>query len=218
MVIFGHRLFGKVDAVPNVGFVATRFFHIDYVPLVPTQCWLVFEQKGRSWRGVRIPFSFKSLLLAWLRPIALVAGVIASVVAVVAYTGKPHPDWSEIGLELVVAAVGYAVFAFLMMHKSVTRASYARAVELARLAKLNDAAMSALSAAYGQPPVSFGFQPEPVRSSPTAAAKPPQIAPSPAVVEVGEIDDGGAIPANSGMSSTNGPLAPPQAARPLRGY
>jgi hypothetical protein len=64
MIIFGTRLFGKVDQVPGVGYVATRFFHIDYLPLVPSQSWLVFQQTGKTWRGVKIPLSLKSPLIS----------------------------------------------------------------------------------------------------------------------------------------------------------
>ena len=34
--VFGSRLYGKVDEVPGIGHVATKFAHFDYMPLVPT--------------------------------------------------------------------------------------------------------------------------------------------------------------------------------------
>ena len=77
-----HRtlFYGKVDFVPELFFVATRFVHIFLLPLVPFQSCLVYEglteQKSElgylnterfttpalHWR-----FNLKSVLVAWFR-------------------------------------------------------------------------------------------------------------------------------------------------------
>jgi len=151
MVIYGHRLFGKVDSVPGLGFVATKFFHIDYVPLVPTECWLVFQQSGKGWRGIRIPMSGKSVLTAWLRT-GSVIGIGMGTIGLIVAASSNHADPGEIAALLVFAVVAAGLFAFTKLHKSVAHASYARACELAKLAKLNPNGMAALAAAYGQQP------------------------------------------------------------------
>jgi hypothetical protein len=167
MIIFGNRLFGKIDQVPGLGYVATRFFHIDYLPLIPYEGWLVFHQQGKTWRGVKIPLSFKSLLVAWGRTASVVAGVGAAIAALVMISNG-RSTTSEIGQMVVLALAGWGLFAFTMMHKSVTRASYKRALELARHAKLNPKGMAALAAAYGEAAQVRGF--EPVQTKRMAAA------------------------------------------------
>jgi hypothetical protein len=86
MIIFGTRLFGKVDAVPGVFHVATKFFHLNFLPLIPTSSWVVLEGTqeqgltGSSWRGVELSsIRMSSVLMAWLR-FGLFAIALASVV------------------------------------------------------------------------------------------------------------------------------------------
>jgi len=75
MFIFGTRLFGKVDAVPGLGHVATKFFHINFLPLIPLEGWFVLGKDGSKWRGTTIPMSGKSVLTAWMRFGLFVVGV-----------------------------------------------------------------------------------------------------------------------------------------------
>ena len=35
IIVWGTKLYGKVDEVPGMFHVATRFFHLWYIPLVP---------------------------------------------------------------------------------------------------------------------------------------------------------------------------------------
>src|SRR3989442_10481906 len=46
MGVFGTRLFGQADRVAGLFCVRTRFFHINFVPLIPLASYLVFEEKG----------------------------------------------------------------------------------------------------------------------------------------------------------------------------
>ena len=79
MIVWGTRLFGRTDEVPGYFVVATVFFHIWYIPLVPIQSYLVLEDNGQSWRGVPIQFNLRSILLAYGRTIAGGVGVITLV-------------------------------------------------------------------------------------------------------------------------------------------
>src|SRR5690242_18939565 len=83
IVIFGTRLFGKVDKIPGVFHVATQFAHINYVPLVPTKSWLVTSEQGKGWRGVPIPLSPKSIFIAWACCRLVVAAVIGGIMCIV---------------------------------------------------------------------------------------------------------------------------------------
>lgn len=57
-------MMGKVDAVPGVGHVATRFFFLQYLPLIPLETYLVFREVGEEIHGVKIPVSPKSIFIA----------------------------------------------------------------------------------------------------------------------------------------------------------
>src|SRR5262249_42870975 len=70
-VLFGERLFGKVDVVPGRFHVATNFFHIWFFPFVPFRSYLVGESGSK-----RIPLSLKSVLFAWLRALVILIVVI----------------------------------------------------------------------------------------------------------------------------------------------
>src|SRR5262245_57714915 len=73
MIIVGTRTFGKVDQVPGLFYVATRFGHFDFLPFIPMGSY-VFLDDG-SQRGVPIGTSGKSVLVAWLRAILLLSAV-----------------------------------------------------------------------------------------------------------------------------------------------
>jgi hypothetical protein len=60
-IVWGTRMMGKVDAVPGVGHVATKFFYLQYVPLIPVETYLVFREVGEQIHGVlSVPNSFSS--------------------------------------------------------------------------------------------------------------------------------------------------------------
>ncbi len=205
MVIYGHRLYGKVDAVPGVGHVATKFFHLDFVPLVPTETWLVTQQSGKSWRGVKIPFSAKSIFMAWGRAACLMVGVGAAIAALVQGIGG-RTDTAVVVGWAVISAAAWALFALVKTHRLFNRASYPRACQLAKALQMNDTGLAALAAAYGEPLPTFGFRPA---MQPKVAAVPVAAAPVP--VEVLE-----AAPVSLVDEPTT--VAPPRAAAPLRGY
>src|SRR5438105_761381 len=65
------RLFGKVDQVPGVCHVATEFFHIAFLPVVPMRSWLVIAGTEtdvliyESYEAMPIPRNWKSVAFAW---------------------------------------------------------------------------------------------------------------------------------------------------------
>src|SRR6266851_1581556 len=69
MIIFGERLYGKVDQVPGVFYVATRFLHIWFIPFAPSKSYLVVQdsQDSNRFTAYRIKASFKSIVIAWMR-------------------------------------------------------------------------------------------------------------------------------------------------------
>jgi hypothetical protein len=148
MGVFGTRLFGQVDRVAGLFSIRTKFFHVNFVPLVPLSSYLVFEEKGGSGnRGIELKkLRWNSVLLAWLRtPLWLVCG-ISSVVGLVTAFGVDH-DWHAATPMLVVAtltgAAFYATYRF-------TAASFERASELARLVGLPPEFTAAIEQRFGR--------------------------------------------------------------------
>src|SRR5438874_13693924 len=91
-IVWGSKLMGKVDVVPGLFHVATKFGHIYYIPLIPTASFVVLSQDGQGFRGVPIGLSIKSILLAWLRVALLIAAVIASCTVLMLATDKHPPS------------------------------------------------------------------------------------------------------------------------------
>ena len=67
IIYFGTRLYGKTHVVPKTCHVATCFFHVYRVPLIPLRSWVVTSQTGSIWQGIKTTLSLKSVILAWLR-------------------------------------------------------------------------------------------------------------------------------------------------------
>ncbi|HLN31288.1 MAG TPA: hypothetical protein VK395_26340 [Gemmataceae bacterium] len=128
MIIFhGFRLYGKVDHVPGLFHVATMFFHVQFLPMVPWQSVLVLEGRKAGGKPAMMPIrlSGKSILIGWLR-LALVLGAgIAGFMALINIDG---PDKHTIPFLLAVS-VGCCIA--LWMSYRVFRAKPLRALQLA---------------------------------------------------------------------------------------
>jgi hypothetical protein len=145
LIVWGSRLYGKVDEVPGLFHVATRFGHLWYIPLIPMGSHLVLARQGDSYQGIPIPMSGKSVLLAWLRAGSLVGGVIAGIVAMV--ETKSGPDaWM---MPAIVSGLLLVLCGFLSFHKLFLRASYDRARRLGEMVGLTDQGRQMIDAAYG---------------------------------------------------------------------
>lgn len=81
MIVFGTHKFGWVDEVEDLGAVATMFIHVMYVPLIPMGSYFIFAD---DWdRGVTVPFSAKSVLVAYARAAVFWTALICTVASVV---------------------------------------------------------------------------------------------------------------------------------------
>jgi hypothetical protein len=131
MIVWGTGLYGKVDRVPGLFHVATKFFHIWYVPLIPTQSWIVIAgtEKGNRWRGVELGLSGKSVLAAYFR-LALVITVLVAGFRVISTLDKDRTGALMSGLAGVVAIV-------LLVVSLRARASRERAHRLGKILKLD---------------------------------------------------------------------------------
>lgn len=112
MIVYGIRKFGRCDDLgPEAGgdiHVATKFFHIWFVPLVPTGSFLVLAEEGNGFRGISLPMSGKSVFAAYFRT-AMVALAITGVVLF------------PFGLILTAIAVGAFIGSYKMLKPSAER-------------------------------------------------------------------------------------------------
>ena len=144
MFIFGTRLFGKVDAVPGLGHVATKFFHINFLPLIPLEGWFVLGQEGNQWRGRAIPMSGKSVLTAWMRFATFCLGVALPLFGFIAWQ-----DGSDGSIPMmVVGGVCLAAFIATYFVGFISRAGLERAMVLAGHLEASPEALEALRRKY----------------------------------------------------------------------
>jgi hypothetical protein len=135
------RLFGKVDQVPNICYVATEFFHIGYIPLVPLQTWLIIVGSEtdvliyESWKGVQIPRFWKSVVYAWVRAPLLILGFGGPLVAWLRFNDRPRGDEVPFtGLDLLCwIGVSALLFGAFLVTYWLSRANECRAIELKAL-------------------------------------------------------------------------------------
>jgi len=146
MGVYGTRLFGQADRVAGLFSVRTKFFHINFVPLIPLASYLVFEQTGSSQpRGVELKkLRWNSVLLAWMRTPLWIACLGALLFAVI---GAVHHDWQVAGpISGVAAAAGAAWYGSYRF----AQASFERAGELASLARLTPDAVALIEQRFGR--------------------------------------------------------------------
>lgn len=149
MIVFGKRLYGKVDNVPGFFHVATNCIHVQFLPFVPTETVLVLAKEGSGYQGVRIPLSFKSYAMAWFRVAMFSVAAGSAVIGIPLLTGAPRHQLSG-ALTLAGVPIGLGLFFVSYFVPGLGRASYARAVQLAEIAKLREESMVLLELHFGR--------------------------------------------------------------------
>lgn len=146
MIVFGTRLYGYCDNVEGEFHVATQFFHIWFVPLIPTGSYIVLSEEGNSWRGVKIGFNLKSLLFAWVRA-GMILSLLGGLIGGIALLAE-----GEVlaGVAVLFGALlcGGALF---VSYRFLSNASPARAQELIAMLKAQASAGAAPPATPWQP-------------------------------------------------------------------
>jgi len=66
-ILFGTILLGRVDETSAGQFVATSFFHICFIPIIPLNSYIVTRQRWMNWEGIKIRYYRKSLIIGYLR-------------------------------------------------------------------------------------------------------------------------------------------------------
>ena len=127
MIIYGLRMFGKTDAVPGLFYVHTRFFHIDFIPLCPTQTYLILELRGEANRAIEIPTSGRSILVAWLRFLSVLFSLLFFFLAL---ASLDDPSIGASATFFGLFAASCSLVGFAMCGKTLQTANYETAVEL----------------------------------------------------------------------------------------
>jgi hypothetical protein len=151
IIIFGSRLYGKVDEVPGLFHVATRFGHAWYLPLIPMGSYLVLGQEGDQWHGASIGLSVKSLLIAWLRVVLFIAAIGCVIAAIMRGTAAPQrgaaaaPWWPY----ALAAPILLGLWLWAMMGEAFRRASHNRAMALSRRVGLGEVVNALIDLHFG---------------------------------------------------------------------
>lgn len=134
-ITVGIGLYGKCDQIEGVGHVAHRFFHMGYSPLVPLGSVFVLDHDESA---VAVPFSFKAVLLGYLRAFFVWCTGIASLVAALSFAGAtinlkggPIQLTPAIGGAAIGVVVGLLVL--LVLSYFIARPSAARKEKLLEL-------------------------------------------------------------------------------------
>lgn len=130
IIMFGTRLYGKVDHVPGLFYVASHFAYLNYVPLFPTASYLIFEgtESGDQFRGIPLGIHGKSVLYGYLRAVALLGGIALIVLGIIAMV----ESGAGFGAALILG--GLISEALFIVSYRLARPSPARALDLAKRA------------------------------------------------------------------------------------
>ncbi|HQR08568.1 MAG TPA: hypothetical protein PLN21_17215 [Gemmatales bacterium] len=90
-IAFGSRFYGKTDCVKGLFYVATKFGHIDYVPIIPNGTYCIWNCDGVRIE-TSIPFSGKSILKGFLRTWMSIIGVFMTLGCLM-FREIPHMAW-----------------------------------------------------------------------------------------------------------------------------
>jgi hypothetical protein len=137
IIIWGARLYGKVDEVPGMFHVATKFGHVWYIPIIPMGSHIVLEQTGQGWRGVPVSLSGKSIMVAWLRGVGI-AGMVFSAIGILVTAVDPRGVYGPLMTAAAIFAVALGVTIYAFASKGLRHASYERAVALGDKLGLSD--------------------------------------------------------------------------------
>jgi hypothetical protein len=152
--VWGSRLYGKVDHVKGLFHVATKFGHFDYFPLIPMGSWVIIEQTGSGWRGVRIPVSLKSIAVGLLRALSVPGMVAGAVLLMMAFDSR-NPSVQDLAPASAVLATSLFFLVGCRYVPGLGKATPRRAEELGRLLGLRQEVLDALRRnQYDLPPTS----------------------------------------------------------------
>ena len=72
MLVWGSRLYGKVDEIEGIGHVATQFGHLFWIPLIPLNSYFVTEEQGHHFVGTPLGLQMKSVLAGYAHAFSII--------------------------------------------------------------------------------------------------------------------------------------------------
>lgn len=135
MIVYGTGTYGKVDAVAGIGHVATQFFTLYYLPILPLGTYFVTSEENNSIHGVKLPFNLKSIGVAYLRGLLAVGALVSIGTAIWAFVnlnkiaGNDHVIVGVACALLAPVAIGLFILTYRVA--MINRATYERAQQLA---------------------------------------------------------------------------------------
>ncbi len=152
IIVWGTKLYGKVDEIEGVGYVATQFGHLFWIPLIPLNSFFVTRDGRHEFEGTPIGLHGKSVLAGY--------GRVFSVLFILAGLGatnalfNPHevlePEKirsTKITIALGVMAIPVCIACYL---RSVRFANYATATNLANKLDLDERLRTCIEFYYDQ--------------------------------------------------------------------
>ena len=115
MMIFGTRWFGQVNNT-DYSFVTTNFFHVYYIPLIPTSCWLVTAEgdyKLPSYHWPAVLHGYSKLVLT-----ALVLTPTLYTLHAAIYYGHMFTDNTTVMVVVMVTVMALGILAFYGLNTS----------------------------------------------------------------------------------------------------
>jgi hypothetical protein len=130
IIFFGSRLCGRVDDVPGLFYVKTRFLHLQYIPLVPTRSYVILEgsEADGGFHGIPIGLSIKSVLMAWFRSATVLGALASGIVGLGSFLNQRRP---AAGFGIVCLAAALGCIGLFWLSRKLAHASPRRARELA---------------------------------------------------------------------------------------
>lgn len=111
----GEEFYGQVDRVPHETYVTTKFLHVAFVPLIPLGSYRINDgsEDGDHPTGVRIPLSWKSIAVGYMRGWSGGAAVFACVLVMSTVTQAIVFSLGLIAWLAIVGAVAGSIYLVL---------------------------------------------------------------------------------------------------------
>lgn len=140
IVVWGSKLYGKVDEIEGVGHVATKFGHLFWIPLIPMGSYFVTEEERHTFEGAPIGLNWKSVLVGYGRVFSVLFFLcgLAAINTLYNPTEVADPEKMTTYYTMLVLG-GLSIPLFVASYApALSTASYERATELANTVGLDE--------------------------------------------------------------------------------
>ena len=150
VAIFGRRFYGYCDEIEGLGHVETKFFHVNFVPLMPLESFFIFHplNEDENPQVQSIPISRTSIRKAFLLSFFLVMAWALFLVYL----------WTELTKGWVAGLAILCVAAFFEGRKWKRTATYERAKEIVEHELFRPSLLERVNIVYGRSPLSISRQ------------------------------------------------------------